>query len=203
MFLSFEGVDGAGKTTQIDLLRARLQHEGCDVVVTREPGGTRLAEAVRALLLDGRDALAPHAELLLFGAARAQHVEEIVRPALTRGAWVLCDRFTDSTLAYQGGGLGLDEQFIRTLNTFATGGMTPDATVLLDIEAREGQQRRAARNADRIEGRGVEFLTRVGESFRALAAAEPSRILCFDAAQPAEAIHDEIVKQLQQTNRWP
>ena len=202
MFLSFEGIDGAGKTTQIEMLQARLETH-CDVVATREPGGTRLAETVRAMLLESRDACCDSAELLLFGAARAQHVAEIIRPALERGAWVLCDRFTDSTLAYQGGGLGLDTAFIRQMNGFATGSLQPDATFLLDIAPGDGMERRATRAADRIETRGTEFYERVRRNFQEIAAQEPQRVLCCDATRPAAEIHETIVAHLKDRNLWP
>jgi dTMP kinase len=201
MFLSFEGIDGAGKSTQLKLLRAALEVRGCEVAATREPGGTSLAETVRGLVLHGD--VASRAEMLLFGAARAQHVAEKIRPALERGAWVLCDRFADSTYAYQGGGLGLDETFIHAMNAFATGGLMPHATLLLDLDPACGARRRAGETEDTIEARGLEFQERVRASFLKLAAAEPERIVVLDASADPEALHEEIVRHLRARNLWP
>jgi dTMP kinase len=204
MFLSFEGIDGCGKTTQLELLRSRLESLGCDVVATREPGGTALAETIRNYLLHGRENLCSEAELLLFAAARAQHVGEIIRPALDRGAIVLSDRYGDSTTAYQGGGLGIDKALIARLNNFATGGLQPALTILLDIDVRAALERRAAqRGEDRIEARGLEFQERVRTAFRELATAEPDRVLMLDAGPPAKFTHERIVRRLKERNLWP
>lgn len=197
-FATFEGIDGCGKTTQLELLRARLDNIGHAVVTTREPGGTALAEMVRDYLLHSAQPLTPHAELLLFGAARAQHVTELIRPALERGAVVLSDRFADSSMAYQGGGLGLDADFIAAMNAFATDGVKPDITFFLDVDPEIGQQRRVDKGADRIEGRGLEFQQRVRSAFLAIARAEPQRVLVLDAAPSAKAIHNRILHALQQ-----
>ena len=201
MFLSFEGIDGAGKSTQLQMLRAALEERGCEVVATREPGGTRLAETVRDLVLHGD--VAGRAEMLLFGAARAQHVVEKIRPALARGAWVLCDRFADSTFAYQGGGLGLDETFIRAMNAFATDGLMPHVTLVLDLDPACGARRRAGEADDTIEARGLEFQARVRASFLQLAAEEPERIILIDSAADAVTLHATIVDQLKARNLWP
>jgi len=203
MFLSFEGVDGCGKSTQLELLRARLENLGCDVVATREPGGTGLAEAIRGFLLDGEQKISPAAELLLFGAARAQHVGEIIRPALERGAIVLSDRFADSSLAYQGGGLHLDADFIAQMNRFATENLQPDLTFFLDLDAQIASARRAAKGNDRIEARGVGFQNRVRQSFQEIAAAQPQRVVTLDANSPAESLHNRIVEILLERNLWP
>lgn len=218
-FLSFEGIDGCGKSTQLELLRAHLQARGQRVLATREPGGAPLSEAIRDLVLQTRAAstrgaehggdaeksdaeraaeIAPRAELLLFAAARTQHVEETIRPALARGAIVLCDRFTDSTEAYQGGGLGLDEKQIAWLNEYATGGLFPDLTFWLDVEPHQALQRRAAARgtSDRIEERGLIFQEKVRRSFATIAAREPQRIVSIDGSQNVEEIHAEIVRVL-------
>lgn len=192
MFITFEGIDGCGKTTQLELLRAHLTAAGHAVVTTREPGGTALAEAVRNYLLHSTQPLASASELLLFGAARAQHVTELIRPALERGEVVLSDRFADSSLAYQGGGLGLDRAFIAAMNRFATGGLQPDLTFLLDVDPAVGHQRRMDQGDDRIEGRGIEFQQRVRDCYLGLARAEPDRVVVIDASPPAKVIHKRI-----------
>lgn len=198
MFISFEGIDGCGKTTQLELLRAHLETLGHGVVITREPGGTALAETIRAYLLQSSAPLDARAELLLFGAARAQHAAEVIGPALQRGEIVLCDRFIDSSLAYQGGGLGLESSFIARMNEFATAGLRPDLTILLDVPPAVGQQRRLEqRGADRIEGRGPAFQERVRAAFLDLARAEAQRIVVIDAAPPAKIVHKRIWKEVE------
>ena len=192
MFVSFEGIDGCGKTTQLRLLAAWLERRGHRVVVTREPGGTALAEGVRALILHPAAPLAPGTELLLFGAARAQHVAEIVRPALETGAWVLSDRFADSSLAYQGAGLGLDPEFIAAMNRFATGALEPDLTLLFDLEPATGARRRAGVREDQIEARGLEFQTRVRARYLELAASAPERFRLIDAAPDPATVAEAV-----------
>ena len=176
MFISFEGIDGCGKTTQLNRLCVRLQKRGIEVVTTREPGGTALAESLRQTLLHGGD-IAARAELLLFGAARAQHAREIIRPALERGAWVLCDRFIDSSEAYQGGGLGLNRDFIRAMNAFATDDLTPARTFFVDVSPAVAASRRAGEKADRIEARGLSFSERVRAVYLEIVARETARIV--------------------------
>jgi dTMP kinase len=204
VFISFEGIDGCGKSTQCVLLSSRLQGLGASVTLTREPGGTRLAEDVRALLLNG-ESLSSQAELLLFGASRAQHVEEIIRPALSRGEWVISDRFGDSSVAYQGGGLGLDTEFVARMNAFATGDLRPALTFLLDLSPEDAQRRLQAQGApeDRIEARGAEFYTRVCDGYLQLASREPERIIVLDAMPPAKVVHERIVKALKKRELWP
>lgn len=187
MFISFEGIDGCGKTTQLNRLRARLETRGTTVVTTREPGGTALAESLRQTLLHGGD-IEARAELLLFGAARAQHAREIIQPALERGAWVLCDRFIDSSEAYQGGGLGLDRAFIRAMNTFATGDLTPARTFLIDATPAVAASRRAGEKADRIEARGTAFSERVRAVYLEIAARETARVVTING----ELAQDEV-----------
>lgn len=188
MFITFEGIDGCGKTTQLGLLREALENRGLKVLTTREPGGTGLAESIRHTLLHAGGEVTPGGELLLFGAARAQHVTEIIRPALERGEWVLSDRFGDSSVAYQGGGLGLDPQFIRSMNAFATGGLVPDLTIYLDMEPQAAYERRQHGGQDKIEARGLGFQDRVLAAYREIAEQEPERVLRIDGGQPVEAV---------------
>ena len=197
-FISLEGGEGAGKSTAIAALRDVLQQRGHEVLLTREPGGTPLAERIRALMLDNRQSLrsegdedeplSAEAELLLVFAARAQHVRQVIRPALQRGAFVVSDRFTDSSYAYQGDGRGLDMGWIADLERRAVG-LRPGLTLLLDLDVREGRARTAGRDLwpDRIESEQDDFFERVREGFRRRAAAEPRRFRVVDAAQsPAE-----------------
>ena len=196
--IAFEGVEGAGKSTQLELLRRFLEGRGGplagrprEVVVTREPGGTPAGERVRDLLLDPAVELHPRAEALLFAAARAELVERVIRPALERGAVVLCDRYLDSSLAYQGGARGLGRHAVEEVNRFATGGILPDLVVLLDLDPADGLARRA-RDPDRIEGQDLEFHRRVGQAFRDLAAADPARFCLVDAAAPVPEVTAEV-----------
>lgn len=197
MFISFEGIDGSGKTTQLQRLAARLRDAELEVVPTREPGGTRLAEAIRALLLEGDDALDARAELLLFGASRAAHVTQIIRPALHANLWVLCDRFADSSLAYQGAGLGLDAEFVRSMNRFATGDLAPKQTFFLDVSPEVGLKRREGTGQDRIEARGLEFLTRVRAAYLEIAEREAHRFIVIDGAGPPDAIEAQVWEHVQ------
>lgn len=199
-FITFEGIDGCGKSTQLALLCSYLQDSGHTVITTREPGGTALAEAIRNYLLHTQQPLSSRTELLLFGAARAQHVSEIIRPALERSEAVLSDRFTDSTVAYQGGGLGLDNDFIQLVNYFATDDLKPNLTVLLDVEPEVGFERRSkgsSANEDRIEGRGLEFQRRVRAAYLDIARAEPARVVVVDGVLPVAEAHQRIVEIVQ------
>ncbi len=192
LFVTFEGIEGSGKSTQLRLLVERLRAAGRDVVGTREPGGTSLGRALRALLLDtASSALTPTAELLLYCADRAQHVAEVIAPALAAGRMVVCDRFSDSTLAYQGYGRELDVTTIRELDAHARGGVAPGLTFLLDCPVDEGLRRARARShdGDRFENAAREFHARVRAGFQALAAAEPARIHVLDATAPTEQVH--------------
>ncbi len=199
MFITFEGPEGSGKTTQIQALYSYLKDRGYDVILTREPGGTAIGDQIRRILLDpANQEMLPEAEILLFSASRAQLVGELVRPALARGAIVICDRYTDSTMAYQGFGRGLDLEALRNITRFATGGLTPDLTVYLDIEVEEGLRRkRAASREDaeawnRLDQQAVDFYNRVRQGYLALAIAEPERWLVVDAARPRDVIQEEI-----------
>ena len=204
-FVSLEGGEGAGKTTVLGALRAALQEEGQEVVSTREPGGTPLAEMIRRLLLDpSHEPASAETELLLMFAARAQHLRETIRPALERGAWVLSDRFTDSSYAYQGGGRGLDAGFIAELERRVVG-LQPGLTLLLDVGVAQGRERARGRDLvpDRIEGERDEFFERVRAAYRARAAAEPERFRVIDASQPPDRVASDAVAQLQAWRRVP
>ncbi len=195
MFISFEGPDGSGKSTQIELLATELRAAGHEVVTVREPGGTPAGEKIRAILLGegGAVSVDPRAEALLFNASRAQLVADVIEPALARGAIVIADRFADSTLAYQGYGSGLPLDALRAIITFATAGRTPDLTLLLDLAADQGLARKSGSGRTRFEeGFDAAFHTRVAEGFRALAAAEPARWRTFDARRPKGELADEI-----------
>ena len=196
--VTLEGGEGAGKSTVLRALRDALVASGADVVCTREPGGTPLAERIRALLLDPEhEPASPQAELLLMFASRAQHVRETILPALKRGAWVLCDRFTDSSYAYQGGGRGLDPAWIATLEREVVG-IRPGLTLLLDVGVDEGRERARGRDLapDRIERERDEFFERVRAAYLARAAAEPQRIRVLDASRPAADVASEAVSLL-------
>ena len=190
MFVTFEGLDGSGKTTQANLLRARLEAEGRDVVTTREPGGTELGESIRDLVLHGGD-VTPWAEALLYAASRAQHVEEVIRPALERGAAVVCDRYLDSSIAYQGVARGLGLERVLELNLTAVGGLLPDRTFLLLIDpARVADRLR--REHDRLEREDLEFHMRADAGYRELAERFPERIVVLDGTRPADELAEEV-----------
>ena len=198
MFLAFEGGEGAGKTTQARLVAIWLREQGYDVVVTHEPGATKIGMRLRALLLDTSHAgMSPHAEALMYAADRAEHVASVIEPALARGAVVITDRYIDSSLAYQGAGRGLLTDEIVRLNRWATGGRLPDLTILLDMPPEAGLVRRTA-SADRLEAEPAEFHRRVRAGFLALARAEPSRYLVLDATEPTGVVSQEIKDRLQE-----
>jgi dTMP kinase len=194
MFVSFEGLDGCGKTTQARLLARALEETGVEVVLTREPGGTPLGEQIRDLVLHG-DHVAPWAEAALYAAARAQHVEELIRPALARGATVVCDRYLDSSVAYQGAGRELGVEEVLALNLTAVGGLLPDLTFLVEIDI-DAALARVGDKGDRIERAEAEFWPRVAEAYRALAARFPERYVVIDGrrgiAEVAEGIRDHV-----------
>jgi dTMP kinase len=200
LFVTFEGPEGGGKTTQIQLLAGWLVERGCHVLTTREPGGTRIGDAIRGALLDSRfTEMQPSAEVLLFSAARAQIVAEVIRPQLERGGVVLCDRFADSTLAYQGYGRQLDLVALRMITAFATGDLTPDLTILLDLPVSEGLRRKQAGDAaewNRMERERQEFHERVRQGYLALVAAQPERWLVVDATRPVPEVQAEIRRRV-------
>ncbi|MDE2348798.1 MAG: dTMP kinase [Gammaproteobacteria bacterium] len=190
-FLTLEGIEGVGKSTQIARLAAALAQHGIDAEVTREPGGTPLAEKIRGILLDhGAESLPPVAELLLMFAARALHLDNLIEPALSAGRWVLCDRFTDATYAYQGGGRRLDATVIGTLEQLVQGGRRPDLTILLDMPVAPALRRAQARGggADRFESERAEFFERVRRVYLDRAAAEPRRFAVIDAGGTPDAV---------------
>jgi len=190
MFVTFEGLDGSGKSTQAELLRARLEVDGIDVVSTREPGGTELGEGVRNLVLHGGH-VGAWAEALLYVAARAQLVDEVIRPARARGAFVICDRYVDSSVAYQGAGRELGVDRILDLNLAAVGGLMPDRTVLLELDPNEVSSR-IQRHFDRLEREGDDFRGRTAAGYRGLAARFPDRIVVLDATRPADELAEEV-----------
>lgn len=194
LFITFEGIEGCGKSTQVSRLKARLEAEGRKVVVTREPGGTANGEQIRAILLDtAHTAISPITELLLYAAARAQHVDECIRPMLDAGAIVICDRFADSTTAYQGAGRAIERGIIKEVHDIATRGTWPDLTILLDLPAELGLERaRAAREADRIEGEPIAFHRAVRNEFLRIAEHDPLRVRRVDATQSADAVAEAV-----------
>lgn len=203
LFITFEGPEGAGKSTQIRLLAARLEAVrletgGVAHLLTREPGGTDVGDRLRELVLDSRSRVSAMTEFLIYSASRAQLVHEVVRPALERGLVVVCDRYVDSSYAYQGHGRGLDMAKLRAVSEAATGGLTPQLTVLLDLDPALGLSRAARVNTpDRIEAAGLEFHGRVRQGFLTLAAAEPGRFLLLDAALQEDALAERIWQVVQ------
>jgi dTMP kinase len=200
MFITFEGIEGSGKSTQIVLLENYLKSKGLHVVLTREPGGTAIGDQVRKILLDtANTALDPSAELLLYAASRAQHLHEVIGPALAAGKVVLCDRFSDATLAYQGHGRGLNIDMIRALDRIVTAGMLPDRTILFDIDPASGIARAHGRNRSsgleaeaRFENEEITFHERVRQGYLALSRQEPGRIRIVDASLSPEKVQNAV-----------
>jgi dTMP kinase len=202
-FLTVEGIEGVGKSTQVTRLSSALRQRGIDQVVTREPGGTPLAEDIRSLVLTrAPEPLPATAELLLMFAARAVHLGNLIEPNLAAGRWVICDRFTDATYAYQGGGRGLEVSFIRQLESMVQGARRPDLTFLLDapieVALSRASQRNAAQAADRFESERAEFFVRVREAYLARAAAEPQRMRIVDAAGSADEVSAGMIEILEE-----
>lgn len=194
-FITFEGIDGCGKSTQAALLAEDLERAGFDVLLLREPGGVRISEKIRALLLDPANAeMSDTCELLLYEAARAQLVHEIVAPALAAGRLVVCDRFYDSTTAYQGYANGMELAAVKRANALAVGSCRPDLTLVFDIEPEVAARRAAERDGspDRMEAKGLAYQTRVAEGFRAIAASEPERVRRIDASRTIAEIHADV-----------
>jgi dTMP kinase len=200
-FITLEGIEGCGKSTQIPLLKAWLEARGITVTATREPGGTPLAERIRELVLSAStEAVPAESELLLMFAARATHITNLIRPTLERGEWVLCDRFTDASFAYQGAGRGIAEEHIRSLQFQVQGELQPDLTLLIDVPVALGLRRAQARRGeavrDRFEREQEEFFTRVRDCFLARARAEPQRIKVVDGNQPIEAVSVAVQRRV-------
>jgi len=210
LFITFEGPDGSGKTTQTQLLYEYLQERGYPVFLTREPGGTGIGDQIREILhsLENTEML-PQAEILLYSASRAQLVGQIIRPHLARGEIVLCDRYADSTLAYQGHGHGLDLQVLQVITTFATGGLKPDLTIYLDLDVEEGLRRKLAAYQtgraewNRMDQQELAFHRRVRQGYLQMAAAEPERWVVVEAAQPADVAQRVIRAEVEaKLSRW-
>ena len=204
MFITVEGPEGSGKTTQVALLADWLRGQGCDVLTTREPGGTAIGDRVRSILLDPTcTEMRPEAEVLLFSAARAQHVAQVVQPHLARGGVVLCDRFADSTLAYQGYGRGLDLAMLAAITAFATGSLVPALTIYLDIEVEAGLRRKQqhagsdASQWNRMEAEALAYHQRVRDGYLAMAGDQPQRWLVIPAEQPVETIQQAIRRRVE------
>ncbi|KWR69559.1 thymidylate kinase [Arthrobacter sp. W1] len=202
LFIVFEGGDGAGKSTQVALAKQWLESRGAKVATTREPGGTQISEELRSLVLDhGHGDIDARTEALIYSAARAAHVQQVISPALEAGTHIICDRFVDSSLAYQGMGRELGIDAVASINDFATGGLKPDATIILDISAEQGRARRIAASggveqSDRLESEPDDFHERIRNAFLDLAAREPQRYLVLDATASVEQLHQWVVQHL-------
>lgn len=192
LFITFEGADGCGKTTQIELLDKYLQEKGFKTLVTREPGAKGLGEKLREILLNYDGEVSPNCESFLFLADRAQHVDCVIKPALKKGIIVLCDRHTDSTVAYQGYGRQLDIEQIKNLNKIAVNGLKPDLTIVFDIDIETSMQR-VGKTKDRMESAGSEFFNRVRNGYLAIAKEEPNRVKVINSADTIENIHKQVV----------
>ena len=198
LFITFEGPDGSGKSTQIRLLKEWLEAKGHQCILTREPGGTIISEKIREIILDKEHKeMDPRAEALLYSAARAQHVAQVIEPALIAGTMVICDRFTDSSMAYQAYGRGLGDG-VRVINEFATGGVGPDVTFLMRLAPSEGKSRIQGREYDRMELEKMDFHERVYEGYKLLEKDNPDRIIGIDASGTIEAIHEVIIKRMEE-----
>ena len=203
MFITFEGPDGSGKSTQIQLLYRCLEEQGHSVLLSREPGGTPIGEQIRAVLHDVRNtAMLPNTEILLYSASRAQHVGQVIRPALERGEMVLCDRYAESTMAYQGWGHGLDIELLRTITVFATGGLRPDLIIYLDINVVEGLRRKldafesGTAEWNRMDQKAQAFHERVRRGYLMMASQEPEKWLVLDGTRSIADIHQKIVDRV-------
>lgn len=195
LFITFEGADGCGKTTQIELLNKYLQEKGFKTLVTREPGAKGLGEKLREILLNYNGEVSPNCESFLFLADRAQHVDCVIKPALKDGVIVLCDRHTDSTVAYQGYGRQLDIEQIKKLNEIAVNGLKPDLTIVFDIDIETSMQR-VGKTKDRMESAGMDFFNRVRNGYLAIAKEEPNRVKVINSADTIERIHEKVVEEV-------
>jgi dTMP kinase len=209
-FITFEGIDGSGKSTQLQLLAAELRSQGVNVLTTREPGGTPLGRQLRKAFLETRETVSPMAELLAFAADRAQHVELLIRPALTAGRLVISDRFADATFAYQGAGRGFPEEKVLKVIELATGGMKPDLTLFLDITVETAIRRMAARDAsesikNRMDEETAEFYSRVRKAYLGIAECEPDRFVTIDASGTVDEIQERVAKKVRDKlgNEYP
>ncbi|NQV69160.1 MAG: dTMP kinase [Pseudohongiella sp.] len=199
-FITMEGIEGVGKSTNIGTITEYLDTKGIEYIVTREPGGTRLAEKIRELLLEDEvEPVTELTELLLVFAARAQHVETLIKPALMAGKWVISDRFTDATFAYQGGGRGVDRGTIKQLQSMVQDELTPDLTIILDLDPQTGMQRAMKRGKlDRFEREELEFFARVRQTYLDIAMADPRRCVIIDASQKLETVKSDLIEVLKQ-----
>ena len=196
-FITFEGIDGSGKTTQINLLEEKLSQQGISTLILREPGGTKLSEKIREILLDRENInLSPLAESLLFIAARTQLMEEKIKPSLERNQFVICDRYTDSTVAYQGYGRGLNVEYLEELNKFATDSIQPDITIILDIDPKKAAIRMASDMQDRLESTGIDFFLRVREGYYEIARRYPQRCVIIDGSQSESEVFELVLKEV-------
>ena len=195
--ITFEGIDGSGKTTQIDLLKAELTQQGLSTLILREPGGTILSEKIRDILLNRENMnLSISAETLLFVAARAQLMTEKIKPALERTHFVICDRFSDSTLAYQGYGRGLNVEYLEKLNNFATDSIQPDCTIILDVEPEKASLRIGIDDQDRMEATGIDFFLRVRDGYYEISRKYPLRCVVIDGDQPESKVFESIMREV-------
>ena len=207
MFISFEGIDGSGKSTQLNMLREWLEQHGKNVITIREPGATLLSESIREILLSTKQSITPTAELLLFSAARTQLVERVIKPALSAGSIILCDRYVDSTTAYQGFGRGLNMDQVAEISRIATRGVMPELTFFIDVRYEQAQQRmqfaEGAAEPDRMERAGGEFFNRVRDGYLAIAEAEPKRFVVIDGYRDRDAIHQDILSVVEKRLQAP
>ena len=196
-FITFEGIDGSGKTTQINLLEEKLSQQGISTLILREPGGTKLSEKIREILLDRENInLSPSVESLLFVAARAQLMAEKIKPSLERNQFVICDRYTDSTVAYQGYGRGLNVEYLEELNKFATDSIQPDITIILDVDPEKAAIRMASDVPDRLESTGINFFLRVREGYYEIAHRYPQRCVIIDGSQSESEVFELVLKEV-------
>jgi len=197
-FITLEGLEGVGKTTNREFIEAQLKQAGLDVVLSREPGGTDLGESLRDLLLHGRASMTAQTELLLMTASRCEHIDKVIEPALTKGQWVLSDRFTDASVAYQGGGRELGIELVESLHSLMRADLQPDLTLLLDMPIKEGMERAANRGKlDRIESEQLEFFERARAAYLQRAKDDPGRVKVIDAAQSIEDVQKAVGNALQ------
>ena len=207
MFISFEGIDGSGKSTQLNMLREWLEQHGKNVITIREPGATLLSESIREILLSTKQSITPTAELLLFSAARTQLVERVIEPALSAGSIILCDRYVDSTTAYQGFGRGLNMDQVAEISRIATRGVMPELTFFIDVRYEQAQQRmqfaEGAAEPDRMERAGGEFFNRVRDGYLTIAEAEPKRFVVIDGYRDRDAIHRDILSVVEKRLQAP